>query len=291
MLYSDSSACESSSKQGCNISITTNKKLKPIEIYAFLNPICAESWAMEPSMKKLIAEYGQYFTMRIILGYGINHANKSVKWGKTVQMPEMPFNEHCHEVKSCYRASLAVKAAELQGKCAGERFLRVLREQLFIDTQDINSDEVFNECAKRAHLDLSEFQNDMESSRPLKGLQCDRRITHEMDVNELPTLVFFNIYDDNEGIKISGRYPYNVYVQILTEALGIQPEKQPLPKIEDFLKKHQLVATQEIASVYDKDTEEILKELKKLKLKQVVAPIHVKYGTFWRYINEKNRYY
>jgi len=285
MLYSDSSACESSSNKSCSISNTANKKLKPIEIYAFLNPICPESWAMEPNMKKLIAEYGHYFTMRTILGYGIDHANKSAQWGKTAQMPEMPFNEHCHDVKSCYRASLAVKAAEFQGKYAGERFLRVLREQLFIDTQDINSDAVFNECAKRAKLDLSEFKNDMESSRPIKGLQCDRKITNEMDVNELPTLVFFNSYDDNEGIKIAGRYPYSVYVQILTEALGEQPKKQLLPDIEDFLKKHRLVATQEIALVYDKATEEILKELKKLRLKQVVTPIHVKYGTFWRYIN------
>nr|WP_268237392.1 DsbA family protein [Pullulanibacillus camelliae] len=285
LLYSDSSTCEGSSNQSCSISNTVSKKTKPIEVYAFVNPICPESWGMEPNMKKLVAEYGQYFTMRIILGYGSDHSEKSSQWGKTAQLSGMSFNEHCHEVKSCYRASLAVKAAELQGKCAGERFLRILRERLFIDTKDINSDAVLNDCAKRAKLDLGEFKNDMESSRPIKGLQCDRRITNEMDVNEFPTLVFFNIRDDNEGIKVAGRYPYNVYVQILTETLGKQPEKQSPPKLEDFLKKHRFLATQEIALVYDKEKEEVLKELKKLRLKQVVSPVHVKHGTFWRYIN------
>ena len=38
-----------------------------------------------------------------------------------------------------------------------------------------------------------------------------------MEVTEIPTLVFFNENIEEEGIKITGYYPYDVYVQILEE--------------------------------------------------------------------------
>ena len=41
-----------------------------------------------------------------------------------------------------------------------------------------------------------------------------------MEVSEIPTLVFFNENIEEEGIKITGYYPYEIYVQILTEMLA-----------------------------------------------------------------------
>ena len=40
---------------------------KPLEIYMFVDPLCPECWALEPIMKKLHIEYGQYFRIRYIL--------------------------------------------------------------------------------------------------------------------------------------------------------------------------------------------------------------------------------
>ena len=40
---------------------------KPLEIYMFFDPLSAECWALEPILKKLKIEYGNYFTLRHIL--------------------------------------------------------------------------------------------------------------------------------------------------------------------------------------------------------------------------------
>ena len=47
-----------------------------------------------------------------------------------------------------------------------------------------------------------------------------------MEVTEIPTLVFFNENIDDEGIKITGHYPYDVYVQIIEEMLTWHPSDQ-----------------------------------------------------------------
>ena len=58
------------------------------------------------------------------------------------------------------------------------------------------------------------------------------------------------------------------------------------PPLEAFLKHFHVVASKEIAVVYNKSIQEAERDLKKLQLKQVVEKLPVKHGTFWRYIHE-----
>ena len=105
-----------------------------------------------------------------------------------------------------------------------------------------------------------------------------------MDVQEIPTFVFFNANVEEEGIKITGLYPYEVYVQILEEMLQEKPEASHPPILEQFLKQYKMVASKEVAVVYDITVQQAEKELKKLMLKQQVEQIPAKYGVFWRYV-------
>ncbi len=110
-----------------------------------------------------------------------------------------------------------------------------------------------------------------------------------MDVDESPTLVFFNNEKiEEEGVKLSGAYPYDIYVQVLEEILQRKPVSRSLPPLEDFLEFFKFVATKEIAVVYNLSCQEVEKEMKKLLLKQAVERVPVKYGTFWRYVKNTN---
>ena len=133
---------------------------------------------------------------------------------------------------------------------------------------------------------INEFIHDMTSSSAAKGFQCDLKLTNEMDVHEIPSLVFFNQNIEEEGIKISGLYPYEVYVHILDEMLKGLPEPSPPPSLEQFVSCFKLVATKEIESVYNMSKATVENEMKKLVLKQVVQKIPVKHGTFWRYTGD-----
>jgi predicted DsbA family dithiol-disulfide isomerase len=271
---------------------------KPIEIYSFIDPLCPECWALEPIMKKLMIEYGNYFSVRHVLSGRLASLNISKKksyesiadfWEKTASRTGMSCDGSLwleNPVSSPHIASIAIKAAELQGRRAGIRFLRKLQEVLFLDKQNISDFDVLKYAAKSVGLDVEEFITDIHSEGAAKAFQCDLKITAEMEVEEIPTLVFFNENAEDEGIKITGYYPYEVYVQIIEEILQEKPVQASPPPLESFLKHFRLVASKEISVVYNLTIQQVEREMKKLLLKQKVEPVPVKYGMFWRYIDQ-----
>ncbi|WP_257985081.1 ClpXP adapter SpxH family protein [Bacillus sp. T33-2] len=268
---------------------------KPIEIYMFVDPLCPECWALEPIMKKLQIEYGRYFSVRHILSGRLANLNMTRKkryetiaelWEKTASRTGMSCDGNLwfeNPVSSPYLASIAVKSAELQGRKKGIRFLRKIQEALFLEKQNVSNFEVLKSCARSVGLDIEEFVTDIHSESAAKAFQCDLKITSEMDVQEIPTLVFFNANVEEEGIKITGSYPYEVFVQILEEMLPEKPVAADHPPLEAFVKHYKMVASKEVAVVYDMTVSQAEMEMKKLLLKQKVEQVPAKYGMFWRY--------
>lgn len=269
---------------------------KPVEIYVFIDPLCPECWSLEPNLKKLSIEYGRFFTIRPIVSGKLTHLNieklnrpKNIAkvWEKTANRTGMSCDGDLwleNPVCSPWLASLAIKAAELQGRKAGVKFLRKLQEYLFLNKQNITNKDVLTTCANETGLDIEEFNRDLQSSSAKRALQCDLKLTQEMEVDQIPTIVLFNQVEEEDGIKISGLYPYSIYVDVLKEILQKEPKSAPKPTLEEFLKHYQFVANKEVAVVYDWTEEQTEKQLKKLVLKQKVERVPVKYGTFWRYI-------
>ncbi|MED3980937.1 ClpXP adapter SpxH family protein [Priestia megaterium] len=267
---------------------------KPLEIYVFVDPLCPECWALEPILKKLQIEYGQLLSLKHVLGGNLQQLNIGAQqkfehiaksWEKTGSRSGMSCDGNLwleNPIDTPYAASIAIKAAGLQGKKQGIRFLRRLQEVVFLEKQNVTEESVLIQCAKHVGLDIDEFVKDLHSDYAAKAFQCDLKITSEMDVDEIPTLVFFNEKVEEEGIKISGYYSYETYVHIIKEMLEIDPDPACLPPLRSFLSYFQFVASKEVAVVYGLSLEEAEKELKKLQLQQVVERVPVKYGTFWR---------
>lgn len=271
---------------------------RPLEIYLFIDPLCPECWSLEPYLKKLSIEYGRFFTIRPIISGKLTALNiekfetpknLAKNWEKTANRTGMSCDGDLwyeNPIASPWLTALAIKAAELQGRKAGIRFLRKLQEVLFLDKQDISNEDVLLSCADQSKLDLNEFKRDLRSDTAKRALQCDLKLTREMEVDQIPTIVLFNQLEDQDGIKITGLYPYSVYVDVLSESLQKQPRPGQKPPLEDFLRHYQFVANKEIAVVYDWSDEKTEKEMKKLLLKQKVERVPVKFGVFWRYLED-----
>lgn len=281
------------------------KRPKPIELYTFIDPLCVDCWAIEPTLKKLQVEYGAYFRVRTLIAKNLR------LWTPVMRSKKRPLKKRCelaaywHKVSTdtgmpcdgdvwleqdlhaSYLTAVAIKAAEFQGPKAGPRFLRKLRERLFLHKENITDLDVILKCATFAQLDYDEFKNDLFSECAKKALHCDMKISNEMNVDVVPTFVFFNNNVEDEGIKVSGGYPYYVYVQILEEMLGFPPTPQTPTSLEQFLADYEFVATIEVATVFNISEEEAIRRLKELVLQQKVEAVPVKYGTFWRYLNKK----
>lgn len=269
---------------------------KPIEIYVFIDPLCPECWSLEPYLKKLSIEYGRFFTIRPITSGHLSKLNKDqfdepkkLKeiWERTAKRTGMSCDGDLwieNPISFPWIASLAIKAAELQGKKAGRVYLRKMQENLFLKKQNISDEKVLFRCAEESNLDMQEFKRDLYSASAKKAFQCDLKLTQEMDVDYIPTIVFFNQLIEEQGIKISGLYPYDIYVLVLKEILQKDPIPSEKPPLEDFMAFYEVVGNKEISVVYDWSPAKTEREMKKLQLKQKVEKIPVKYGSFWRYI-------
>ncbi|PAQ14444.1 dithiol-disulfide isomerase [Bacillaceae bacterium SAOS 7] len=261
----------------------------------FVDPLCPECWALEPIIRKLQMEYGHYFSLKKVLTGRLSTLNLqkhkcnslAKQWQTTATKTGMSCDGSLwidNPISSPFIASIAIKAAELQGRQYGSRFLRKLQEMLFLENENISDLTILTDCANQSGLDKAEFLNDIHSSSAAKAFQCDMKISAEMDVEEVPTLVFFNENIEEEGIKISGLYSYEIYVQILQEMLEELPEPLAPPSLEEFLQYFRLVATKEISEVYNLSIKEVEMTMKKLQLQRKVRKITAKYGSFWEYI-------
>lgn len=52
---------------------------KPLEIYVFVDPLCPECWALEPILKKLQIEYGNWITLKHVLTSNLQKLNIGTK--------------------------------------------------------------------------------------------------------------------------------------------------------------------------------------------------------------------
>ncbi len=273
--------------------MSKKKKTKPLELYYFIDPINPDCWSLEPVIKKLQIKFGEYFSLRYILTGNIStwnipsnrHRELAAVWETAASRSGMSCDGALwleSPIHAPYKASVAVKAAEMQGQQAGIQFLRKIQEAVFIRKQDVTDIDVLVEIAKSIGLDIEEFKQDLSSAGAAKAFQCDLKISREMHAEFSPSIVFFNQNISDPGLKISGIYSYSVYKQIISEKLGFTPNEAPLPDIVSFLRKYGTVASTEISEVYDMKENEVTFQMNKIMKTGLVEKIPAKHCDFWK---------
>ena len=247
---------------------------RPIELYVFINPTCDDCWSLQPILRKLQIDYERYFSLRIILRTSLPTLN-------VLGSCDTEENEPYEKSHPSF-PSLAIKAAEFQGKRAGFRFLSKLFEYSYLKLRNVTSFSVLVEIAEHLHLDVDEFIRDFSSQNVLRSLQVDLYMAKEMEVEQAPTFVFFNGNIEDEGLKVSGLYAYDVYVQILEELLGYAIRPNIPPPLDDLFGRFDTLATKEIAEIYKITDRSAERELKKRLLQQHVERHTFQDITLWR---------
>jgi len=247
---------------------------KPIEIYLYIDPLCPKSWDIQPYLRKLTVQYGQYFTVRPVITKHFFTLNKVfIEHLDTIQKlhkQHMESEQKTDKVLSPWTIALAIKAAELQGKKAGKLFLRKIQEAVFLDENFMVHSKHFLQCAELARLDITEFKKDIHSTTAKKALQCDLKLANEMHVEQTPTIVLFNSLTDEAGIKLSGIHTYDIYTHVLLKALKMDVQPKKTPSLMDYFLANEVVTTKEISIVYDWSIKKATNELKKLQLQQKI---------------------
>lgn len=248
---------------------------RPLELYVFIDPSCNQCWYLQSILRKLQIDYERYFSLRVILRTSLSSLNLTCNQKRIGE-------SSCEEEVHPAFPSIAIKAAEFQGKRAGLRFTSKLFEYAYLKERNINAYSVLVEIAKSINLDVNEFINDFKSRQVHRSLQIDLYIAKEMEVEQAPTFVFFNENIEDAGLKVDGLYSYEIYEQILRELIDQSLLPDSPPPLEELFKRFDTLATKEIAEIYRISEKAAERELKKRLLQQEVERFTTKEVTLWR---------
>lgn len=236
-----------------------------VEIFYFFDPFSEQCREMEPIINKLIIEYRGYVTIQKILAPSLTVLTKC----------------QAQSTSDHDNLALAYKAAEVQGRNKARAFMRYILNRI-MPTKSICTYDHMYKSAKLAGLDVQSFFEEINSSTVKSMLKRDLAVYREMDIEELPSMVFFSGDIHSEGIKVEGVYPYHIFTYIINELLDLDIEKKPLPSIYDYIESFEVVSFHELKTVFEWRTGLLLNELKKLRLQRLIEEVTTDEATYYQ---------
>jgi len=271
---------------------------KPIKLLYFTDPICSSCWGIEPQLRKLKAEYGNYLNIEYRMGgllkswdsYGGKDVNGpasvAAHWDDASKYYNMPIDGSLwleDPLYSSYPPSIAFKAAQMQDLAKAQSFLRRIKEMVFIEKKNIAKWNFIKQAAMDVDLELGQFEIDYNGEA--KDLFADDLAkAKEWGVRGFPTIYFLD--KEQNQLNVYGSKPYEVYEQTLLKLLhGIIVKNLPSSPLHIF-QQFPSVALQEYALYYSLDLSKAMAELERMESNQQIRKYSSRAGIIW-YKNEK----
>jgi predicted DsbA family dithiol-disulfide isomerase len=260
------------------------------EVHAsyFTDPACPWSWALEPALHRLRAEFGDNVRITYVMGglaREFGAPEKLVReWLDAGDRSGMPVDPRLWlegAPASSFPACLAVKAAAEQGDPAA--YLRRLREGLLCGRRKLDTSEALVEEARElGTLDVERFRIDLRSNAIVESFGADLERAADVGTGEgrtqLPSLIFGAA--DGAARAVHGLQPYSALRDAAVRA-GAAPLAARPPGIEDALGRFGAMAAVEVAAVCDLPGPRASAELWRLALEWRVRPERRLTGELW----------
>ena len=264
-----------------------------ITIQYFSDPICSSCWGVEPQLRKLKLAYGDAIRIDMHMGgllpgwEGYNGggitspADVAVHWDEASAHYRMPIIGDVwieDPLASSYPPSIAYKAAELQGIGKAERFMRRIREMVFMEKKNIARSEVQLKAATQVELDTTKLKNDIAGAA--KALfNADLTLARAMGVRGFPSMFFSN--ENGERQLVYGSRPYGTFEDAVKK---LAPDLKPAPlptSIEELFDRYDSWTAQEAAVVLGISHDEARKMLSSAEKEGKLSAIHTRNGSVW----------
>lgn len=257
-----------------------------IQVVWYTDPHNVWCWGCEPMMRRLEVVYPGAVEVEIRQG-GLFEDFTPVReqwarmsggrWTASVlaffdavsAQHRMPMNaermiEAVDDFTSTWPACIATKAADLQGREAGRRYLRALREAWCLDGRGIHRTSVQTDVAKAVELDVDAFSKALQDGSAEQMFQEDRHACEQLEVRGFPA---FEIRRGDVVARLNGWQPWEVFEDVLRKVhpdLGGRPLDPTEASVAGILRRYERCATREVGAILgvtDDDAEILLEEL------------------------------
>ena len=265
-----------------------------VQIICFTDPYCTWCWGSEPILGKIKEVYKNQVSISYRMGGLVKeittfadpgnaiggenwYRQVADHWVKASFRHGMPVDEQVFfdikdDFRSTYPASIAFKAAQLQGEELGNRYLRVLRVAASAERKAIHRLDVQLELASETGLELNRFQNDIKSGVAENAFQEDLQECRAMGARGFPSYLIRNSIGQEK--MLWGYTSFKAFETWLHEFAGGQLIKKELAleltQVHDFISRNGKVAPKEISVVFDVTLEKAEQFLKNLAEKEIL---------------------
>lgn len=251
-----------------------------LNLYYVTDPMCSHCWAFEPTLNKLIVQYGHLFNFQMVMGglleeWGdgpIDPANGIYKpadvtphWQEVGNYSRMPIDGTIMEidpVQSSFPASRLYKAIQhVDSPATAIKFTRLVREAVFVFNKNISDKAVLKHIVEDLYkgdntIDVDSILNIANSDIGQNLLAEDFNLVSQLGVRGFPTIVIVN--KDNQGTKIVGARSLETYIDALEKLdTSITIEPNPLPKLSLYLNEQSSLFSKEIEVMYDIEEKDV----------------------------------
>ncbi|MGN6532370.1 MAG: ClpXP adapter SpxH family protein [Ginsengibacter sp.] len=263
-----------------------------MKVIYYTDPICSSCWGIEPQLRKMKLEYGDYLEIEYRMGGllpdwsynsgGIGKPSDVAKhWDEASAYYDMPIDGDVwleDPLSSSYPASIAFKAAQMQNEENAIQFLRKLRELLFLKKKNIAKWEVISLAAEKAKLDVQQLKNDYEGKAKELFIE-DLELAQKLGVKGFPTMFFLDSFGSQE--KVYGFKPYMVYEKAIEK---IHPNARKHAYETDWkslFSKYNTLASREFSELSGMPANDAKVYLQKLYKAGQLSKSESKNGVLW----------
>lgn len=189
-------------KSEYQVEYRTNGIPKVFEFYLFVNPLGQKCYSCEKELTRTIDLISAKTDVHILCFHNQTIVSEFMC---RLGIPTSDLTSRNHIYRSVYLASLAHKAATMQGKKKGRRFLMEMQSRVLGQLERF-SDQFVLELAEEIGLDMQTFVDDLDSDYVKHLLLKDQQIAHDMNVEVTPALVIFEHRLGDKGVLMEGSF-------------------------------------------------------------------------------------
>jgi predicted DsbA family dithiol-disulfide isomerase len=270
-----------------------------VHVTYYTDPACPWSWAAEPGLRRLQAEFGASLQITYVMGGLAREFQKPVETMHHVldacaasAMPVDPRVWLDAPPRSSYPACHAVKAAGEQG--LDGPYLRVVREGIMVERRSMDNADGLTEAARRVPgLNVDRFKIDLQSAAIAEAFAADldrTRAAAPETHTEHRRRVPFPSFEFRAAERAGNGSPPDAAVydsgdvdELRSAALAAGATAgRALPGVEDALRRYGRLATPEVAAACDLPGPRAAAELWRLASEWRVRAERVLSGELWQ---------
>jgi putative protein-disulfide isomerase len=265
-----------------------------VRIVYFTDPICSSCWGIEPQLRRLKLEYGDQVKVDYRMGGllpswdiynsgGISEPRDVAgHWDEVSHHYEMPIDGDVwleDPLPSSYPPSIAFKAAQRQDGHKALRFLRRIREMVFLEKKNITRWEHLADAAGSAGLDVARLALDYAGVAE-QDFQADLALAKQYGVRGFPTLF---VQDSADGqVMVYGVRPYTTIVEAVQRVLPTAKPQHYATDWQGLFGHYSSLTAKEYAVLSGKDMATAQAELEQLTGQGALRVTMTKNGGIWR---------